>query len=752
MTMARRLLPVLILLGILLAGSPPAAAGSPEDNFGYTLVPQAFSWIDATAGTQVSFPSSDNSFVGPVSIGFTFPFFENNYSQLYIATNGLVSFGQGTLLPISTAIPSSASPNNFAAALWDDLDVGGVNLGDAYYLSQGTAPNRKLIIEWLDVSLISTPGDELTFEIILHESGDVCMQYFILNGTFPNAVAGIEDADGLDGTDNSGAIASFQHFCFDRPPASARVKITPGYQSGFAVEGAASFPIVVKNIGDLGTDTFDLGYTSSSPGWSAGFSLAVTGKPPADTNGNGMADTGPIPQGGSVVVNVSTSAPANAVVGDFTTFTVTATSQLNPSVSASTTIQNAIPAPFAQAYKDSQDGLRLRYFWENSTTVTPSLFPGLSNNLSMSETSLGGFVYLWEYSYINANSKLTTESQFTMISRFGTVDVPPTAIQNNNSEPLPTTNRFPAAASNPNGKIGIVYIENIENDNLLPSEINSNVYVIILNSDGSVAAGPINVTQNTQWVAPDDFNEPLFESPRIAAAGNNFLITWIDYRIHTGFVEEADIYAAIIGESGSTVMGVTQYADSTPGGNLLSDPIAAALSSSRVLLGYTLTTSGSVPLVIKYQVLNNTGGVVKAETSISSSIGTRVDAVELSDGLILMAWIDDATDQVRYVLLNSSYNVVFGPSTLTTPLQRAARYVSVTRDEDGHGILTWLDGTGSQYLFYALINSAGTVITPPIGFLNPAAANGFLQTSLNGGGNAPYDGSLSIYLPVIVRE
>ncbi len=743
---------------IVLGGARPSgvqaaleAPSVPVDTFGYVLQSQSFSWIDATSGTQVSFPSPDNSYAGPINIGFTLPFYEFDYSQLYIATNGLVSFGQGTLLPITAPIPSTTSPNNIVPAFWDDLELGAPTGGAVYYLLQGSTPNRKFVIAWESVHRTLTPSNALTFEIILHENGDVCYQYFTLSGTTSTAVAGIEDSEGEDGFDNSGGVGSFQHFCFIRPPAAARVKVTPGYQGQFITSGSTSFQLKVRNTGALGTDTYDLDFISTAPGWGIGFTLNQLA-PLVDTNGNGFADTGPIPQGGVALINVTTTAPPSAVAGDNTTFTVTATSQLNPSVSQDVIIQNAIPAGFALAYQDSQAGPHQGYYAPGIQVVSPTIFPGLLGSLSMSETASGNYIYLWEYTYLNSNSKTVTEIQYSLLTRFGAISGSGFVVNNNNNQPLPTADKSPAAAGNPNGKVAVVYVVDRVDDNLLPSETNSNVYLVVLNPDGTLAAGPVNLTQNTDWRAPTDFNEPLFSAPRVAAVGSDFLVTWIDNRLQSGSVEEDDVYGMILSETGATTWPKNKIADSAAGGNRYALPAVSTLSTDRALVAYTMTDAAGNPISIKYKVLDDSGSTVKNETTITGSAGSGIDAVELSDGSILIAWIDASADQPKYAMMNASYNISFGPAQLTTPIQRDAIYLSVTQDDSDHGIITWMDATASQYLFYALLDTSGIVLTPPMAFRQAASSSGFVITSKNGGGLAPFEGALSIFLPAVMHK
>jgi hypothetical protein len=55
----------------------------------YTFETYSYSPESYTGGTSVTFPGNqDDQIAGPFDIGFTFCFFNNNYTQFYIGTNG----------------------------------------------------------------------------------------------------------------------------------------------------------------------------------------------------------------------------------------------------------------------------------------------------------------------------------------------------------------------------------------------------------------------------------------------------------------------------------------------------------------------------------------------------------------------------------------------------------------------------------------------------------------------------------------
>jgi len=108
---------------------------------------------------------------------------------------------------------------------------------------------------------------------------------------------------------------------------------------------------------------------------------------------------------------------------------------------------------------------------------------------------------------------------------------------------------------------------------------------------------------------------------------------------------------------------------------------------------------------------------------------------------------------VAYAVIDGdSFNVLNGPKSLDNPGDRRGGFVSVTHDETGHGILTWMDANWNGYLYYALVASNGGLVTPPMMFHSGQGVNQFISTSDAGQGNAVYDPSLYLHLPMVVNK
>jgi hypothetical protein len=127
---------------------------------------------DMSSGTTLLIgPDQDESVSGLTAVGFEFWFASARQTTFSVNSNGLLRLG-GTVI-------QSAPTNNLASVLmapqiapyWDNLWIG--SNGKVHSKVVGTAPNRKLVVEWLNVQVPrlgagSTGG--ATFQCWLHET------------------------------------------------------------------------------------------------------------------------------------------------------------------------------------------------------------------------------------------------------------------------------------------------------------------------------------------------------------------------------------------------------------------------------------------------------------------------------------------------------------------------------------------------------------------------------------------------------
>ncbi len=155
------------------------------------------------SGTTISLGDDDVS--SAINIGFDFCFYGNTYSQIYISSNGFITFssGQGSACCNGVATPNSDSPNNFIALNWTDLNPS--SGGSISYFTTGSSPNRQFVVEFSNVPEYSNSGYTTSGQIVLNEcGGDI---YIYINSIDINShtiMQGIENSTGSAGVGISG--------------------------------------------------------------------------------------------------------------------------------------------------------------------------------------------------------------------------------------------------------------------------------------------------------------------------------------------------------------------------------------------------------------------------------------------------------------------------------------------------------------------------------------------------------------------
>ncbi|MGV9378494.1 S8 family serine peptidase [Nonomuraea sp. NPDC003707] len=143
-----------------------------------------------------------------VTLPFSFPLYGKPYTKAWISTNGFINFQRLSTLSINSAIPSGGLPNSAIYAFWDDLVVD--SSAQVLTATLGAAPNRRYLVEWRNVTLVSQPTARLTFSAELHENGQILIQYKSLSsGLMPrgsSATIGIENSTGTLGFEYSSNV------------------------------------------------------------------------------------------------------------------------------------------------------------------------------------------------------------------------------------------------------------------------------------------------------------------------------------------------------------------------------------------------------------------------------------------------------------------------------------------------------------------------------------------------------------------
>jgi hypothetical protein len=707
--------------------------------------------------------SSSGQHVPPAALGFTFPYYENAYTQVYIAASGFLSFSDAGTWPNQSQIPASGLPNNVIAPYWAPLQLAAsAPSGRVYYQQGGTSPTRYFAVEWYDVPGGSptdpTGGNDLfRFEVLLHENGDIVFQYdqMSYSGARWCGAAGIEDAAGTDGLTYipfCGAAPSNAAVRFSRPAPQARVRLSPTYQSSFTSPGGNdNFRLSVLNIGDLGADTYDL--TTSST-WPVTLLAANGTTLLADTDGNGIVDTGAVAQGRAVTVTVRVTAPAEATVGASNTVLLTATSLLNTSSSKTATLQAAVPTRFVQAFRDDADGAMslLLVQPQSIQRIKATADAWWGYNPAVVETANGNLLNAWNRWHWLHIPVTVSEIEYTYLDHAGNTLRAVSRLTDHSSATSEVYDEEVVVAATPDGMIGVAWREKLMREAAGGAQENYNVFFAILNRAGGLAFGPVNLTQNNDWYQDSlpTYGVTRFLRARIAATDDNrFVIGWQRESLEAasaGCSSDCtlnDIYYTVRSSTNRVIKAATRLTSAIPGADQGYPSLALTrLSGNRLLVAHNNNAAASMT----YTVLDSQGNRVNGEL-VAGESGWSPAALQLSTGRILLAWTawTGATPQIRFSVLDgSTYNLVAGPTILNNPASATGDdFASLAPDASGHAVLTWMDygGNNRQNLYYALLDGNGDVVTSPMIFLSagvPASMTPRIETSFEGYGNSTY--------------
>jgi hypothetical protein len=218
-------------------GIIPSSGG--PDPYGYTYADSrapggpSYTWLDLTSlGTRLTvLDDANDRRAGPFPLGFDFTFYGQTFNEVYVDSNGLLSFvgPAGFSPPGNVPLVGAGASGALVAPLWDDLvtwhgdrcPTASVVSG-VYTYGGGAGGQRFFAVGWLDVDRNNCPGDHFTFEVLLHADGRIVVQYRTLQGLTTSASVGIRSPDGssaLQYVYNAPGLGASRAVEF-RPPAA----------------------------------------------------------------------------------------------------------------------------------------------------------------------------------------------------------------------------------------------------------------------------------------------------------------------------------------------------------------------------------------------------------------------------------------------------------------------------------------------------------------------------------------------------
>lgn len=172
-----------------------------------------------TGGTLIN-ANFDDTWSSVVNLPFTFSFFDTNYTQILVGSNGLITFGTGTYNPngfcnwnFNQTIPNASFPvKNAIYGVYQDTNISSPPVTNSiiqnvnyYVLDSGvnTAPNRVFVANFNELPAFSCDAANglQTSQIVLHETTNIIE--IIINKRTPcttwiagNGLVGIQNSAG----------------------------------------------------------------------------------------------------------------------------------------------------------------------------------------------------------------------------------------------------------------------------------------------------------------------------------------------------------------------------------------------------------------------------------------------------------------------------------------------------------------------------------------------------------------------------
>lgn len=310
----------LFLLLPLLADAAPALHAGGPDAFGYTFKDSnepggpTYAWEEiSTSGTLATgWNSYDDGYAGPFPIGFDFNYYGADYSELYIGTNGFLSFGEGSGAIPGGTLPQIYSPNNDIALFGGDMYLYDYSTVSTVHYQTLSNPTR-FVVQFTNLHYCCGLNTPHTLQAILYPNGDIQAQYKLLNGTSTSYV-GIENSTGTDGLGYGVLLSDNLAIRYVYPSG---VYLSPARQTRFGVAGAEITHQLRLTNRTGSPDRFDI---ALQPGYDWPTTLSIT-------------RTGVLTGGASVMIHARVAIPTGAIPGDIDQATLVASSVATPTVS-----------------------------------------------------------------------------------------------------------------------------------------------------------------------------------------------------------------------------------------------------------------------------------------------------------------------------------------------------------------------------------------------------------------------------------
>ncbi|WP_309234267.1 S8 family serine peptidase [Streptomyces lunaelactis] len=317
---------------------------------------------------------------GTAAFDLPFPvaFYGRTYRAATASIDGVLSFGTASTSSSNSTLPTTFTPNGSLYPFWDNLTVDAES--GVYWSATGTAPHRKIVVEWRNALIAATTTERVSFAAVLGEDGSASFHYKDISGTgFENgsgATIGAENATGTDAllySFNEGTVRDGLSLGFRTTRSAVVAGRVTDANDGKPVAGAA---VAVTSGGTAtGSDTTgaDGGYLLQVPA-DTPYDIAVSA--PAYSGASAQQTPGP---GEIAVADAALRTGRVAADSGALTVVVPATQQRTRALTLANT---GSATAFTVAEKDGKS-------WIKATPGTGQLAAGASQKVALSLDTAG---------------------------------------------------------------------------------------------------------------------------------------------------------------------------------------------------------------------------------------------------------------------------------------------------------------------------------------------------------------------------
>ena len=169
----RKMYKFLLLLAVLLA--PWATRAQDLADYSFSTGTDASKWVDMSSATQILSPSGNDGLASSVqSIGFSFPFGEDSYTQFSVNTDGNLRLGSTVTGTSYYSTPFSSSYSNYNNPKINAFGCDGYGVSGSHYVKSLLVDDSIRVVEFcMGTYTSSTRNNLYKWQIHLYSNGNI---------------------------------------------------------------------------------------------------------------------------------------------------------------------------------------------------------------------------------------------------------------------------------------------------------------------------------------------------------------------------------------------------------------------------------------------------------------------------------------------------------------------------------------------------------------------------------------------------